>query len=92
MYKTWWNIETGFREINRAKAKTTTPDLFVRLFLYVVSCIIYNLWMKVRFRFSLLTIRMYDFVDYVSWFLKDVLLRGTDIGNNLRHRIVVLRL
>ena len=92
MYKTRWNIETGFREINGVKAKTTTPDLIVRLFLYVAACIIYNLWMKVRLRFSLLTIRMYDFVDRLLWFLKGVLLRGTDIRNNIRRRIVVLRL
>ena len=92
MYKTRWNIETGFREINVVKAKTASPDIFVRLFLYVVSCLIYNLWMKVRFRFPLFVIRMYDFVDHILGFLKGILLHSADIGNNLRGRVVILRL
>jgi hypothetical protein len=84
LYKTRWNIETGFRDVNGVKAKTTTRDMFVRLFLYVVSCIIYNLWMKTRFKFNLLTIRMYDFVESLIDSAKMWLLGCMDIGNRIR--------
>ena len=44
LYKTRWHIETGFREINRVEIKTTTRGFLVRLFFYIVSCVVYNLW------------------------------------------------
>ncbi len=62
MYRTRWEIETGFREVNRVNIKTTTRDFMGRLFFYIVSCIIYNLWQRIRFRCNLFVIRLNDFV------------------------------
>ena len=47
-YRLRWGIETGFREINRMEIKTTTKSAVIRLFFYVVSVILYNLWITIR--------------------------------------------
>lgn len=91
IYKTRWSIETGFREINDVMAKTTTTDLLIRLFLYVVSCIIYNLWMKIRFRFSSVTIRLYDFVERCISNVRAQVIESRDLMNNMRKRFIRLR-
>lgn len=70
LFKTRWNIETGFREINRVGIKTTTRDFLVRFFFYVVACMVYNVWRKVRFRYSMFTVRFDDIMDSAKRYLK----------------------
>lgn len=48
MFKKRWQIETGFREVNRVKIRTCTRDHFVRVFFYVIACAIYNIWISLR--------------------------------------------
>ena len=50
-YRMRWGIETGFREINRIEIKTTTKNALIRLFFYIVSVLVYNLWIEVRSNF-----------------------------------------
>ena len=52
-----WDIETGFREIEKLTIFTTTRDYILRFFFHVVACIIYNFWIQVRTQFS---IRLHD--------------------------------
>jgi IS4 transposase len=47
-YRLRWGIETGFREVNRMEIKTTTKSAVIRLFFYVVSVMLYNLWVTIR--------------------------------------------
>ena len=79
LFKTRWNIETGFREVNRAEIKTTTRDFLVRLFFYVVSCMVYNMWRKIRFRYSMFAIRFDDIVVQIKEYIKWLLLSASDI-------------
>lgn len=78
-YKTRWNIETGFREVNRVEIKTTTKDFLVRLFFYVVSCIIYNMWQKIRFRYSIFTVRFDEIIANVKEYIRVSLFDAVDI-------------
>lgn len=90
LYKIRWNIETCFREVNIVKMKTKTMNFLVRLFFYVVASIVYNLWMKVRLRFSLLELRMYEFTKILKDFVKENMMNHTDIGNTVRKKFIRL--
>jgi hypothetical protein len=57
--KNRWDIESGFREIEKLTIFTTTRDYILRFFFHVVACIIYNFWIQVRKQFSL---RLHDLV------------------------------
>lgn len=92
MYRTRWEIETGFREINRIEIKTTTRDFLVRLFFYTVSCIVYNLWQKIRFRCNLFVIKLEDIVDQLKIFFKELMLSSIDIIGRMRCRYVRLKI
>lgn len=48
LFKKRWEIETGFREVNRVKIKTCTRDSFLRILFYVIACAIYNIWIALR--------------------------------------------
>ena len=50
LFKERWGIETGFREINRLKIKTTSKDWRIRLLFYSISMMLYNEWVFVRRR------------------------------------------
>ena len=91
-FKSRWNIETGFREVNRVRIKTTTRDFLVRLFFYIVSCIIYNLWQKIRFRFSLFVIRLDEVLDSIKKFMNELVLKPADILGLRRPRYIRLRI
>lgn len=91
LYKTRWGIETGFREINRVGIKTTTRDFLVRLFFYIVSCIIYNLWRKIRFRCGLFTIRFDELIKSIKEYIKVSLFNASDLLLNPRLRHIRLR-
>ncbi len=91
LYKTRWNIETGFREVNRVEIMTTTRDFLVRLFFYVVSCIIYNLWQKIRFRYSIFTIRFDEIIVKIKEYIEALLLNANDIAMHHRLRHIRLR-
>ncbi len=54
-----WDIETGFRDIERLTIFTTTRDYLLRFFFHTIACIIYNFWLQVREQFS---IRLHDMV------------------------------
>jgi len=90
IFQTRWEIETGFREVNRVKIKTTTRDFLIRLFFYIISCIIYNLWRKIRFRCGLFAIRLDDVIDQVKRFVSETVLHSTDILGCLRRRYIHL--
>ncbi|MGH2639183.1 MAG: transposase [Rhabdochlamydiaceae bacterium] len=92
LFKSRWNIETGFREVNRVGIKTTTRDFLVRMFFYVVSCIVYNLWQKIIFRYSMNTLRLDDIIDSVKRFVKQLLLSATDIFGLRRRHCIWLRI
>ncbi len=54
-----WDIETGFREIEKLTIFTTTRDYLLRFFFHVVACIIYNFWVQIKKQFPL---RLHDVV------------------------------
>ncbi len=91
LYKTRWEIETGFREINRIGIKTTTRDFLVRLFFYIVSCMLYNLWRKVRFRFNLFIVRLDEMIKSIKEYIKVSLFSASDLLMNPRLRHIRLR-
>jgi hypothetical protein len=43
-YKTRWGIETSYRVTGEIRIKTTTLDETNRYFLFVFTCLMYNLW------------------------------------------------
>ncbi|MBU0471593.1 MAG: transposase [Nanoarchaeota archaeon] len=43
-YKCRWGIETSYRILDEVRIKTTTIDEVKRYFLFVFSCLLYNLW------------------------------------------------
>ncbi|MGH2638019.1 MAG: transposase [Rhabdochlamydiaceae bacterium] len=92
LFKSRWNIETGFREVNRVGIKTTTRDFLVRLFFYIVSCMVYNLWQKIQFRYSTAAIRFDDVIDFVKRYLKQLVLSASDIFAIWRRRCIRLRI
>jgi len=92
LFKTRWNIETGFREVNRAEIKTTTRDFLVRLFFYVVSCMVYNMWRKIRFRYSMFTMKFDDMVVQIKMYIKHLMLSASDILAVWRKRCIRLRI
>lgn len=92
LFKTRWNIETGFREVNRAEIKTTTRDFLVRLFFYVVSCMVYNMWQKIRFRYSMFAVRLDDIMVQVKAYMKQLMLSASDILAVWRRRCIRLRI
>ena len=48
LFRHRWKIETGFREIKRLRIKTTTKDSLMRIFFYAISCMVYNIWIRIR--------------------------------------------
>lgn len=44
LFKKRWGIETGYRMCNQFLIRTTSRDYTVRLFYYLLSCIVYNAW------------------------------------------------
>ena len=92
MFKTRWEIETGFREIERVGIKTTSTDFLVRLFFFIISCIVYNMWMKLRFRFSIFTIQLDDMVEVAKDYVKLLLLFPHDISGMPRRRHIRLHI
>ena len=87
LYKTRWHIETGFREINRIEIKTTTRDFLVRLFFYIVSCMVYNLWQRIRFRYNIFTVRLDEVMMCIKEYIKTSLFSASDMlmGPRMRH-------
>jgi len=51
-YKKRWRIEVSFAVIKRAVAKITSKSSSVRLFLFAISCILYNLWILTNFSWT----------------------------------------
>lgn len=92
LFKSRWNIETGFREVNRVGIRTTTRDFLVRLFFYIVSCVIYNLWQKIRFRYGILAVTLDDIIDCVKKYIKQLLLSPKDILAVWRRHCIRLRI
>jgi putative transposase len=49
MYSKRWGIETGYRNLDHDfKPKTTTRNYHIRLFYFLFSCCLYNLWVLVN--------------------------------------------
>lgn len=72
-FRSRWGIETGFRDINRVKIKTCTRNFLVRIFIYFLACLLYNLWIKIR---SSLPIRLDHLRMRLLHRLRRVLLRA----------------
>ena len=54
-YSKRWGIETGYRQIdNDFKAKTTSKNYCIRLFYFLFSVCLYNLWVLVNICISLI--------------------------------------
>lgn len=47
-FKKRWEIETGFREVNRLKIKTLSKDWRIRMLFYAISMMLYNEWVSAR--------------------------------------------
>ena len=47
-YRNRWDIETGYRCVKSARPKTTSRNPVVRLILFYISLVIYNIWMIIR--------------------------------------------
>ena len=43
-YRSRWGIETGYRVKENVRGKTCSPDYAIRLFLQLLSILLYNLW------------------------------------------------
>jgi putative transposase len=49
MYSKRWGIETGYRNLDHDfKPRTTSKNYLIRLFYFVFSCFLYNLWVLVN--------------------------------------------
>ena len=48
-YKKRWAIETGYRTVNKSRARTKSNSLSARLFLFHFSLTIQNVWAMVNF-------------------------------------------
>lgn len=44
LFKKRWGIETSYRMCNQFLVKTTSRDYTIRLFYYLLSCVVYNAW------------------------------------------------
>ncbi len=60
LFRIRWRIETAFREVNRFEIRTCTRSRFIRLFFYVISCVLYNIWMSIRGHVRKTVVRMND--------------------------------
>jgi hypothetical protein len=60
MYKRRWGIETSYRKIREFLPKTTSRSWIVRIFNFILACLIYNAWvvLNARAREPLTTITM----------------------------------
>lgn len=55
LYSKRWGIETGYRNIDHDfKPRTTTKNYHIRLFYFLFSCCLYNLWVLVNICIGLL--------------------------------------
>ena len=52
LFRRRWDIETGYREQKRLKIKTTTRNYLLRLLFFLISSIIYNLWIRLKDTFG----------------------------------------
>ena len=48
LYAKRWGIETSYRVLNDFKPRTTSKNYLIRLFYFVFSCFLYNLWVMVN--------------------------------------------
>ncbi|MGQ9515216.1 MAG: transposase, partial [Thermoproteota archaeon] len=55
-YKRRWGIETSYRKINEFLPKTTSRSWTVRIFYFVLACLIYNAWVVLNVREKVTTI------------------------------------
>ena len=92
IFSSRWGIETGFRERDRVGIKTTTRDFLIRLFFYVISCIIYNIWQRIRFRYGTLVIRFDDIIECIKNRIRYIMLSAKDASAIARKRHIILRL
>ena len=53
MYKWRWGIETGYRVKKDFRAKTTSTSHIVRVIYFLLSVILYNLWVMSNFIIAL---------------------------------------
>jgi len=54
MYCKRWGIETSYRQVEHDfKSKTTSRNYNIRLFYFLFSCCLYNLWVLVNICISL---------------------------------------
>jgi hypothetical protein len=75
-YSKRWGIETSFRVKEEFRIKTTSRDFRVRLFFFLFSVSLYNLWIlvnitvcllaKISFRRPLITAKMFGTLVYAS--------------------------
>jgi hypothetical protein len=50
LYKRRWGIETSYRKIREFLPKTTSRSWIVRIFYFVLACLIYNAWIVLNAR------------------------------------------
>jgi len=50
LYKKRWGIETSYRMINEFLPKTTSRSWIVRIFYFILACLIYNTWVVLNAR------------------------------------------
>ena len=77
-FKKRWGIETGFRDNNRVKIKTCTKNFLVRIFIYFLACLVYNLWVRIR---AVIGIRLNELKIELLSYLKNIL---ADSGLKIR--------
>jgi len=68
-YKCRWGIETCYRVLDEVRIRTTTKDEVKRYFLFVFSCLLYNLWkfanifFKIKVSFQTFIFVFFDIVN-----------------------------
>ena len=43
-----WGIETGYRQIEKCRVKTSSGNNIARLFCFVISCLLFNVWVMLN--------------------------------------------
>lgn len=70
-YRERWGIETGYAKKKELKMKSKSPNMKTRIYIYIITVILYNLWILLNFiikqtRIGRYEITMVDFIYIIK--------------------------
>ena len=77
LYDKRWGAETAFREMKKYRPKTTSKNYVIRLFYYLFSMCLYNLWEYTNMVLSVIIVKQ-KIPDMTSLLFGTLLLQGLD--------------